>query len=72
MFEAELTRGVIRLLVRVSVPARVESVPLVGNVIVVVPETVKVVPKAPDIVIVLAGLFDTPVPPLATGKAVPE
>jgi len=39
------------------------TVPLVGNVSDVVPLTVKVVPKAPLIVIVLAALFATPVPP---------
>jgi hypothetical protein len=53
------------LFVRVSVPAKVESVPVVGNVSAVVPETVRVVPKAPEIVRVLAALLATPVPPCA-------
>jgi hypothetical protein len=65
MFDAELTRGVMRLLVSVSVPAKVASVPVVGSVIAVVPETVSVVPKLPEIVSVLAALFATPRPPCA-------
>jgi hypothetical protein len=56
------------LLVSVSVPASVASVPEVGRVSAVVPETVSVVPKAPEIANVLAALFDTPVPPLFAGK----
>ena len=60
------------LLVRVSVPAKVANVPVVGSVTPVVPETVNVVAKAPEIVNVLAALFATPVPPLAAGRGVPE
>jgi hypothetical protein len=59
------------LLVNVSVPAKVASVPVVGNVTAVVPETVSVVPNAPEIVIVLAELFATPVPPLFAAIATP-
>jgi hypothetical protein len=61
--------GVVRvLLVRVSEPAKVANVPVVGSVTPVVPETVNVVPKDPEIVSVLATLFATPVPPLFAGK----
>ena len=58
------------LLVKVSVPAKVANVPVVGSVTPVVPETVNVVAKDPEIVSVLAALFATPVPPLA-GPIVP-
>ena len=58
------------LLVKVSEPAKVASVPVVGSVTPVAPVTVKAVAKAPEIVNVLAALFDTPVPPLA-GANVP-
>jgi hypothetical protein len=58
------------LLVKVSEPAKVARVPVVGSVTPVVPETVNVVAKAPEIVSVLAALLDTPVPPLA-GANVP-
>ena len=61
--------GVVRvLLVRVSEPAKVASVPVVGSVTPVVPETVNVVAKLPEIANVLAALFATPVPPLFAGK----
>ena len=56
------------LLVKVSVPANVDNVPVVGSVMPVVPVTVNVVAKAPEIVSVLAALFATPVPPLPAGK----
>ena len=39
------------------------NVPLVGNVTAVVPVTVNVVPKLPEMVIVLAALLAMPVPP---------
>jgi hypothetical protein len=45
----ETIRGVIRLLVKVSVPAIVASVPEVGNVTAVVPVLVMVVGNAPDV-----------------------
>ena len=62
--DAELdTRGSIRLFVNVAVPAFVVTVPVVGKVNDVVPETVRVVPKLPEMVRVLAALFATPVPP---------
>jgi hypothetical protein len=64
--DAELdTRGSIRLFVNVAVPAFVVTVPVVGKVNDVVPETVRVVPKLPEMVSVLAALFATPVPPYA-------
>ena len=44
------------------------TVPLVGRVKDVVPDTVSVVPKLPVMVNVLAALFATPVPPLAADK----
>ena len=44
------------------------NVPLVGNVTAVVPVTVNVVPKLPEMVIVLAALLATPVPPLTGDK----
>ncbi len=53
------------LLVKDSAPARVANVPAVGRVTAVVLETVKVVPKFPDMVMVEAALLATPVPPLA-------
>jgi hypothetical protein len=55
-------------LVNVSVPARVDKVPVVGSVTLVVPVAVNVVANAPEViklppsVIVLAALL-TPVPP---------
>jgi hypothetical protein len=68
-----VTVGFVRvLLVKVSVPANVDNVPVVGSVMPVVPVTVNVVPKAPEIVSVLAALFATPVPPLAAGKVCGE
>jgi hypothetical protein len=61
-----VTVGLVKvLLVNVSLPARVANVPVVGSVNEVVPDTVSVVPKAPEIVSVLAELFATPVPPFA-------
>jgi len=59
------------LFVRVSEPAKVANVPVVGSVTPVVPETVNVVAKAPEIVSVLAALFATPVPPCAGVTTVP-
>ena len=53
------------LLDRVSEPAKVAKVPVVGSVTVVAAVTVNAVVKAPEIVNVLAALFDTPVPPFA-------
>ena len=58
------------LLVKVSEPAKVAKVPVVGSVTPVAPETVKVVAKDPEIVSVLAALFATPVPPEA-GPTIP-
>ena len=49
-------------------PVVVSKVPVVGNVTAVVPVTVNVVPKLPEIVIVLAALLATPVPPLTGDK----
>jgi hypothetical protein len=61
-----VTVGLVKVLfVKVSLPARVANVPVVGSVIAVVPDTLNVVPKAPEIVSVLAELFATPVPPFA-------
>jgi hypothetical protein len=64
-----LVTGLVKvLLVKVSVPARVAIVPVVGRVIDVVPVAVNVVANAPEVVkfppsvIVLDPLF-TPVPP---------
>jgi hypothetical protein len=51
-------------------PDVLASVPDVGSVTLVVPVTVNVVPKAPEIVSVLAVLFTIPVPPLA-GRIAP-
>ena len=51
------------MLDNVSVPAKVASVPVVGSVRDVVPETVNVVANEPLMVMVLAALFETPVPP---------
>tara|TARA_R110000822_G_scaffold243390_1_gene372328 strand:- start:126 stop:566 length:441 start_codon:yes stop_codon:yes gene_type:complete len=51
------------LLVNVSLPARVASVPVVGRVTEVRAETVIVVPKLPLIVSVDDALLATPVPP---------
>ena len=59
------------LLVKVSLPASVAKVPVVGSVSAVVALTVNVVPKLPDMVMVLAALFATPVPPFAAPN-VPE
>ena len=55
-------------MVKVSDPANVAKVPVVGSVTPVVPETVNVVAKEPEIVSVLATLFATPVPPLVAGS----
>jgi hypothetical protein len=55
-------------LVKPSAPAKVANVPVVGRVIAVVAVTVKVVPKLPEMVIVLAALFATPVPPWSEPK----
>ena len=52
----------------VTAAAVLSNVPLVGNVTAVVPVTVNVVPKLPEMVIVLAALFATPVPPLTGDK----
>ena len=66
--------GLVKVLfVKVSVPAKVAKVPVVGKVTVVAAVLVKVVAKAPEVVkfppkvIVLVPL-STPVPPLAPGK----
>ncbi len=56
------------LLVKVSVPANVANVPVVGSVTFVVPVSVLVYAKLPEPVTVMAALLATPVPPLATGK----
>ena len=53
------------LLVRVSEPAKVLKVPVVGKVTFVVPVKVLVYAKLPEPVTVIAALFATPVPPLA-------
>jgi len=63
--------GVVRVLfVRVSVPVKVDSVPVVGNVTFVVPVRVLVYAKLPEPVTVMAALFATPVPPCAGVTAV--
>jgi len=59
------------LLVRVSLPALVARVPAVGRVTAVVPVTVTVEAKLPEMVRVLASLLATPVPPLE-GASVDE
>jgi len=56
------------LLVKVSVPANVANVPVVGNVTLVVPVSVLVYAKLPEPVTVIAALFATPVPPLAAAN----
>ena len=56
------------LFVRVSVPANVANVPVVGKVTFVVPVRVLVYAKLPEPVTVIAALFDTPVPPLAAPR----
>lgn len=67
------------LLVRVSAPAKVASVPVVGNVIEVVAVVVSVVANAPEVVnappvdmfppsVIVRPVFATPVPPFAPGK----
>ena len=56
------------LFVRVSEPARVDRVPVVGNVTFVAAVRVRVYAKLPEPVTVIAALFATPVPPLAAGK----
>jgi hypothetical protein len=58
------------LLVKVSEPAKVARVPVVGSVTFVVPVKVLVYAKLPEPVTVIAALFETPVPPLA-GANVP-
>ena len=57
------------LLVSVSEPAKVAKVPVVGKVTFVTPVSVRVYAKLPEPVTVMAALFETPVPPLAAGKA---
>jgi hypothetical protein len=69
MFVTVLFDPFMVLLVRVSEPAKVARVPVVGSVTPVAPETVNVVAKDPEIVSVLAALFATPVPPLTADKA---
>jgi hypothetical protein len=56
------------LLVKVSEPAKVLKVPVVGKVTLVAPVSVRVYAKLPEPVTVIAALFDTPVPPLAGAK----
>jgi len=53
------------LLVRVSAPAKVANVPVVGSDTFVAPKRVSVVAKLPEIASVLAALFAMPVPPRA-------
>jgi len=60
------------LFVRVSVPAKVLRVPVVGNVTFVVPVRVLVYAKLPEPVTVIAALFATPVPPEAAGRPAPR
>ena len=62
------TLGSIRLFVRVVAPAKVATVPLVGKVTLVAPDNVMAKLYAPLIVIVLAALLATPVPPLVAGS----
>lgn len=59
------TREVMRLLVKVSLPAKVAIVPLVGKVKLVAPLKVNPRPYFPVKVIVLAALLAIPVPPKA-------
>ncbi len=61
------------LLLNVSTPAKVESVPVVGRVSVVVPVVVSVVACAPEVVrlpprVIVLPVLATPVPPLAPGN----
>ena len=61
------------LLVRVSAPAKVANVPVVGNVTEVRAVEVNVVAKAPEVVklppsVIVLPVFATPVPPLAPSK----
>jgi hypothetical protein len=61
-------RGVLRLLLKVSVPARVARVPVVGRVTPVVAVRVRVRAKAPEVVtfpprVMVFPEFATPVPP---------
>ena len=61
------------LLVSVSVPAKVASVPVVGNVTEVRAVEVNVVANAPEVVklppsVIVLPVFATPVPPLAPSK----
>ena len=63
--------GVVRvLLVKVSEPAKVARVPVVGKVTFVAPVSVRVYAKLPEPVTVIAALLDTPVPP-PTGLRIP-
>ena len=66
----EITGVVKVLLVRVSEPAKVANVPVVGKVTLVVPVRVLVYAKLPEPVTVMAALFATPVPPCAGVTAV--
>jgi hypothetical protein len=73
----EVIVGLVRVLfVRVSVPARVARVPVVGRVTDVVAVAVRVVAKAPEVVkfpprVIVLPVFATPVPPYWPAIAVP-
>ena len=64
--------AVIFLLVKVSVPAKVANVPIVGRVTFVAAVATNVVAKAPEVVrfppkVIVLPVFATPVPPIAPG-----
>jgi len=70
----EVSVGLVKiLLVKVSVPAKVAKVPVVGSVTVVAAAEVNVVENAPEVVrfppsVIIFPVLATPVPPLAPGK----
>ena len=73
MLDSVLLEPLIVLLVRVSDPANVDNVPVVGKVTAVVAVAVRVVAKAPEVVrlppsVIVLLVFATPVPPLAPSK----
>ena len=68
IFETVLFDPFMVLLVRVSEPAKVANVPVVGKVTFVAAVSVLVYAKFPEPVTVIAALFATPVPPLFAGK----
>jgi hypothetical protein len=83
MFDSVLFDPEIDLFVRVSVPARVDNVPAVGSVKLVLPVAVRLTEKAPEVVkdpavdilppsVVVKEPLLTPVPPLAGFKMPPR